>query len=107
MLESFIKDAFALAYYLLISIYAIDYCGVLKSTGSSVDYKIHIISQALINKFGISKVAYVIGFIVGNGSGEQGSTQLAAYFTCYVIVRHTYAHLFAVAEYLGQTAAGT
>ena len=104
---SIIQLSFSLPDNLLIPIHAIDHGGVLEPAGSAVDYKIHIITQALVNEFRVGQVAYVIRFIVRNCCGEQGSAKLTANLACDVIVRHTYAYLLAVAEYLGQTAAGT
>ena len=73
MLDSVVKNSLSLTYYFLVAIHAVDHCGVLEPSGSAVDDQIHVIAQTLVNKLGVSEIAYVIGLVVGNGGGEQGS----------------------------------
>ena len=44
MLNLLVKYAFSLTYYLLFAVNAIDHGGILKSSGSAIYYKIHIIT---------------------------------------------------------------
>ena len=107
MLVLLVKNTFSLTYYLLVAVDTVDHSRVFKTSGSAIDYQVHVITQALIYKLGIGQIAYVIRFVVGDGCGEQRSTQLAADFTCNIVVWYANSYLLAVAEYLWKTAACT
>ena len=76
------------------------------ASDSPVDDHIDLAAQPFMDEFRVRQILYIVVLIIGNGRRQQGCSQLQTEFAGDRIVGNADAHLLAVAEDLGQMAAG-